>query len=292
MEAIKLKKLNSFQFFNLKCLALYYSLLIYTTLAPFQHWQVPDYYLINNLLHGWLTKIFVFDIIQNILLYLPLGFLGVLSFVKIVYTKSSSTRIILIFIVLLASALVTSTSLELLQSYNPARTPSLLDVLMNTLGGLLGGIVAFLFKTQWMQLYKNISNIFVKKTTAFFGILTLLLWSEYQLAPFLPTLHPKRFIKGSAPLMHTARHLHLFDIKLGTLYFIVGILLGLSANACFKRHSLKLLLVFVIFVLFSKILIIGRSLSLEAVIGTVLGILCYTLFRGGYVTCRSSIHNR
>jgi glycopeptide antibiotics resistance protein len=70
------------------------------------------------------------DIIQNILLFLPFGFLGYFSLIQ------KRSRLKKTAIVLSGAAL--SASVEFLQIFSPLRYPALSDVIFNTVGTLLG----------------------------------------------------------------------------------------------------------------------------------------------------------
>lgn len=258
---------DEFQYFNLKCLFSYYALLIYATLAPFQHWKLPHSPILYELYQSGITKIFLFDIIQNFLLYLPLGFL--ISF------NLQHKRPLTLSLKILGLSLLTSTSLELLQSYNPARCPSLLDILMNSIGGLSGGLGYFLFQKPWRGIYQSISKTMLKTSKAYLGYFVLLLWAGYHLSPLLPTLHPKRLANGSAPLRYTAVHLETLNVELAGLYFMTGFILSALAVYSFRHHAIKLISLWVLGILLGKILIIGRTLSFEALFATMVGIIAY-----------------
>lgn len=79
---------------------------------------------------AWLTSVEVWETLFNILLFVPVGVLGVLGFPG---SRARTWGLV----ALLASLAVEATQALLLD----ARVPSLVDVAANTLGGLLGAVV-------------------------------------------------------------------------------------------------------------------------------------------------------
>ena len=68
----------------------------------------------------------------NIVLFLPVGF-----FLSAVMAKTWLSPLKCIFLVLVISSIL-SFSIEFLQVFLPGRSPTLADILMNSIGGLLG----------------------------------------------------------------------------------------------------------------------------------------------------------
>lgn len=117
-------------------LALVYAgLIVYASLYPFSEWRdqgiLPWSYLAAAMPAYWTG----FDITANVLGYVPLGFLLAISALRRGLGRQG-----VVLSCLGASAL--SLVLESLQSYLPARVPSTLDLLLNTLGAGLGALVA------------------------------------------------------------------------------------------------------------------------------------------------------
>lgn len=107
-------------------------LILATTLFPFDFFfkETPDKWEYHSLLLGW-GKSDSLDILKNVLLFFPLGF----SLTWLV-EKRKSGRVALA--VTLSVSFGLSYVLEVLQIFLQARFPSLIDVLSNSLGGLLG----------------------------------------------------------------------------------------------------------------------------------------------------------
>lgn len=113
-------------------LALVYGgLIVYASLYPFAHWRDqgidPLLFLIAPLPKYWTG----FDVVANVLGYMPLGFLLALSALR-----TGRQRMALRLAVLAAAVL--SLLLESLQVYLPDRVPSNLDLLLNVAGAALG----------------------------------------------------------------------------------------------------------------------------------------------------------
>ena len=115
-------------------------LVLFSTLYPFHFEQ---FYRISHLhryfdgfifggYHRCCTYLAILEPLGNMLLFLPLGF-GLTGLIS----RKTSTRTIACVIILLL-CLGFSFMIETLQVFQPRRTPSLTDVLMNTIGGGLG----------------------------------------------------------------------------------------------------------------------------------------------------------
>jgi VanZ family protein len=112
-------------------LAVYALLLVYSGLAPWSGWRdlgLPFFAFLTAPVPRYLTT---FDLVVNVLAYLPLGALAVLALHPRVRGASA---------VLLATVLgaLLSGTIETLQQYLPMRVASNLDLLTNVCGTLLG----------------------------------------------------------------------------------------------------------------------------------------------------------
>jgi glycopeptide antibiotics resistance protein len=119
-------------------------------------------------LGGTADNIILSDIAQNILLFIPFGFLGYFS---LVYKRSWSRKL---GIVLAGSAL--SACVEFLQIFSPVRYPALSDLVFNTLGGAAGLLLAMTFKRSVLG-FKNLpfARRFLDAPSAFPALVFLLL---------------------------------------------------------------------------------------------------------------------
>lgn len=116
-------------------LAMYLALILYGCLYPFSGWRSmgfgPFDYLTAPLPHYWT----VFDLVVNVLGYLPFGVLTVLA----VHPRLRGLRVV--WLATLCGLLV-SGSIEAIQTYLPTRVASKVDLATNTLGALLGALLA------------------------------------------------------------------------------------------------------------------------------------------------------
>lgn len=114
-------------------LIVYVLLVIYSSGFPFSGWRdnglLPWSYLVDPMPHYWTW----FDLVVNVIGYVPLGGLSVLAFYP---------RVRGVWAVLITSALgiLLAVTLEALQSYLPSRVPSNLDLMTNSLGVIVGAL--------------------------------------------------------------------------------------------------------------------------------------------------------
>lgn len=128
-----------------RAISLCYALLIlYISLNPF------DFDLHNGVsAWAWLSAplprfITLFDVLVNILAYIPLGFL-------IVFTAYPRWRNFVALGIALGFSAILAFSVESVQSWLPTRIPSQMDWWANMLGGLLGGLLAIPLGPQWLS---------------------------------------------------------------------------------------------------------------------------------------------
>ena len=128
-----------------RAMSLSYALLIlYVSLNPF------DFDFKNGIaVWAWVNAplprfITLFDVLANILAYIPFGFLVMFA----AYPRWRNYVALGIALVLSASLAL---SVETLQSWLPTRIPSQMDWWANILGGLLGGLLAIPLGPQWLS---------------------------------------------------------------------------------------------------------------------------------------------
>jgi VanZ family protein len=162
-------------------LALVYGgLIFYASLFPFSGWRdqgvAPWFFLTAPLPKYWTG----FDVVANLVGYMPLGFFLVLSALR-----TGRSRYALRLGVLAASLL--SLSMESLQVYLPNRVPSNLDLMLNMAGGALGALTAWsLEKLGVLQRWNRFrAHWFVSDARG--GLVLLALW---PLALLFPTSVP------------------------------------------------------------------------------------------------------
>ncbi|MGD1698502.1 VanZ family protein [Dapis sp. BLCC M229] len=92
------------------------------------------------------------DLVLNILLFIPFGF-GCTAFL----TQVLNIKIITVAKLVVAVSFILSFVIEILQLFIPTRNPTYVDLLMNTLGGVTGFLIFYIFR-------KYITKIFFQAT--------------------------------------------------------------------------------------------------------------------------------
>ena len=128
-----------------RAISLSYALLIiYVSLTPF------DFNFENGInAWAWLDAplprfITLFDVLVNILAYIPLGFL-------LVFACYPRWRNFVALGIALSFSAVLAFSVESLQTWLPTRIPSQMDWWANVFGGLMGGLLAIPLGPQWLS---------------------------------------------------------------------------------------------------------------------------------------------
>ncbi|MFZ5503774.1 MAG: VanZ family protein [Pseudomonadota bacterium] len=166
-------------------LALGYALfIVYASLSPFTGWRLQGVSFIGVLASPLQLTYTTFDAAINLLSYIPLGVLiGSVLRTRFPVWFSVATTLLL--------CLLLSAGMEFLQMYLPDRISSNVDILSNTLGGLIGGVLAVSI-TAWPWLFGRLmagrSGWFHQGKGMDFGLALLALWVFGQLNPSLPIL--------------------------------------------------------------------------------------------------------
>lgn len=245
-------------------------MLLYGSLYPFSGWVMPAEPLCG-FLGSWPVRLEMADLVQNVLVYAPLGLLTVLWLV-------GNLRFWPALILTTLSGTAISFIIENIQQFIPSRVASTSDVLMNLLGTFLGGIVAaFLspetfsgaklsaLRNQWFRT-GPLPNV---------GLITLGLWTLSQTSPLVPSLDIAHARHGLSLLLHSLQTPENVMISAMATYALYITGLGLLAFTIEHRSKPVFVpfLILIAFVLLSKILVIGRQLSLEALAGAFIAVL-------------------
>ena len=132
---------------------IYAALIIYASLYPFENWRSQGVDWTAFLFAPWPKYWTGFDVLSNVLGYAPLGFI-----VTLAMRRSARHLPAIILSLLLASFL--ALCMESLQLFLPARVPSNVDWVLNTLGALGGAVSAwtlerFGFLDRWTRFRAN-----------------------------------------------------------------------------------------------------------------------------------------
>ncbi|MFV2055522.1 MAG: VanZ family protein [Thiohalomonadales bacterium] len=263
---------------------LYLLLIVYGTLFPLSEWQWAKGGLDVLLNTSWPESLTRTDVIINLLIYIPMGYL----FCH--WLKPDNPSSTMIYATLLGAAL--SILLEYLQTYLPSRVSSYVDITLNTAGTMLGAALAVMTNTQTKfaeRILKYKTDWFVTQPLTNLALLTLLFWALSQLTPLVPSPDIANLRNGVKLLYYTLITPSSFDISQAFNYFLnifaIGLLLSIFLN---PDQGLVLKLAgFIFFVLVLKIPIIDRQLSLEALVGAGIAIILCTFFINSAIKFRA-----
>ena len=175
-------------------LAILYGLAIaYASLQPFAPWITPPPGTPFWPFAPWPPKWTRFDVIANVVAYLPFG-----MFVALMPRRASP---LLRTSVALAAGVTLSFSMETLQMFLPSRAASLIDLLANTGGALAGGLIGgLLVRAERVRrlLSRARDYAFIEGRLGDFGIALLALWLTAQINPGIP-LFAVNFEPGLPP---------------------------------------------------------------------------------------------
>ena len=160
-------------------LAVYVLLIAYASLHPLLGWRDPVTSALAFLTAPWPRWVTLFDVVSNVLGYLPLGVLCALA----LHPRWKGFAAILAALVCGAAL---SLTLETAQTFLPARVASNLDVLANTLGALVGGIAGALAAPRLLgkgPLKRLRAETIAAGSEAELGLVLLALWLFAQLNP-------------------------------------------------------------------------------------------------------------
>lgn len=259
-------------------LAGYVLMLVYASLSPFAGWHEQGLTLIDVLTSPFGQTTTAFDAVINCLAYLPLGMLLALT------ARSYVTGWrCLLFSVLLAMSL--SVALEYLQMYLPSRISSNADMLTNTLGALMGGVLVlsiapqpwFAKATQWRI------DLFQRGHGVDFGLALLMLWMFAQINPTLPMLG-NVFITEAAHRIFVTMPEAPFNLWESVAVALNLLMIGLLLQTLLRVRrdaaiALMIVLCVVALVKFGAAALLLKSWALmlwlnsEAMLGIVLGVL-------------------
>jgi VanZ family protein len=124
--------------------AVFALLTVYASLYPMEGWRSAGVSPFAYLTAPWPRHITSFDIVVNVLGYLPYGFLAVAAL-------QPRLRGAAAFVAAVASASALSLALEGLQSYLPARIASNLDAMSNVLGAAIGALVGVRYAPRLLE---------------------------------------------------------------------------------------------------------------------------------------------
>ena len=253
-------------------LALAYALLlIYGTLFPFNGWLTQETSVWKLLMERGIRNTSKADILTNLLVYMPLGLLLMRSI------KNRSNSFHGLILVTITSFLL-SLALEYLQTRLPGRVPSILDLALNTLGGFSGALIALSLNPDTIvgsRLYRLRAAYIHPGPLANLGLLALTFWALSQLSPLVPSIDLGNLRNGIKPLWYTFLSPATLEWIRVTEYALSITAAGIISSTLLRirYNALFLFAGFTSLVLLLKIPVIGRQLSLEALLGLAIGLI-------------------
>ena len=134
------------------------------------------------------------DIVANILLFMPFGFVSVMM-------VSASRKLFINVCWLYLGGTILAFFLQYLQFYLPARVPSAVDALYNSLGIVIGMLLSHVIKL-YSQLH--LSHDYSKPkdwSQITIPLILALIWVAWRLFPFVPVFTTKSMLAAVSPLM-------------------------------------------------------------------------------------------
>lgn len=156
---------------------LYTGLIVYASLYPFEGWRPPRAGITDFLWLPWPRWWTRFDLVSNLLGYLPLGLLLFVAAVR------SGWRARLAWPVACAAGLLLSLLMESLQNFLPQRVPSNLDAALNLAGTAAGaGLGALAHARGGVARWQTLRDRWFARRSAA-GLVLLVLWPVGLLFP-------------------------------------------------------------------------------------------------------------
>lgn len=225
----------------------------YGSLYPFDFSRpYPIEGIIAQLLNNALTRPSRGDVLANLLLYLPFGFVGAWALLRRFSGAGALTTVVMLGALL-------SLSIELAQAFTVGRTSSAFDLALNVISTSVGAVAAWLAGAVHQPVHADVRRYLHDP----FATILAACWLAYRLVPFVPTIdfqHVKDAIRpllapGSFAPWTCARHLICW------LAFAYLVRVALSSTVS------KLALPIVgLAVVFAPIFIAGRVMRLEEVV--------------------------
>jgi VanZ family protein len=193
------------------------------------------------------------DVVGNIVLFVPVGVLGKLMLDRSRIASALHVPALLAFGVPFALAL------QVVQIFVPSRDAAMSDVLWNTVG-LLIGIVLARMAVRATPALARLAGPLTYPAAAMVG-----LWLAIELWPFVPTLDWQHVKDALKPLLIERRWTAFSMIEVALSVVVAGHFLRTA------RLRVALLAGLVMLAAFSKLFVSGQEISLSHAMGYVLG---------------------
>ncbi len=160
---------------------LYGVMAVYASLEPFSGWMAPLPGTPFFLFSSWPARYTRFDIAINVIAYVPFGFFVALT--------GRHTRAGARFGIAIVTSALLSAAMETTQMFLPSRDASAIDLVSNSAGGALGGVVALALNgtpglrariAQWRH------RVFIGGRSGDLGLALMGIWLLAQVNPGIP----------------------------------------------------------------------------------------------------------
>lgn len=270
----------------LRLALLFVLLIVYGSLFPFGPWRLPAEPLFA-FLAGWPSELAGSDLVQNVLAYAPFGLFMAL------WLLQGRGRSVAIASTLMAALLLSST-MESLQQFEAVRTASLADIAMNLLGTLAGALLALALGggpaglAGIARLHRWRARRFRRGTLPNIGLAAVGLWALSQTCPLVPALDLLELRHKLGSLAWQWRHVHqagpggalVVAAQLTALGLLLRTLAPAGPQAPGRAAAADrpwMLLLAAVFA--AKLLIHGRYLSIDDLLGAALALVLLQLGR-------------
>lgn len=220
----------------------YCALIIYASLHPFSGWRDPGLPLLVFLDSSWPRYWTGFDLVINILVYVPFGFLVTLSLRRLPWRWLQ-----ILSAILLGTGL--SLGLESLQTWLPSRVASNIDLGCNALGTALGALLAYAQDDRlFVRLTQLQHRLLAPAPQAELGLILIGVWLLTQLSPetiLFGTGDLRHFLEIPPTVVYAAPS--FFAMETGIIVCNT-LAVGLVAQTLLVRVSPPYLEIFVFFV--------------------------------------------
>jgi glycopeptide antibiotics resistance protein len=238
-------------------------IILYGSLFPFDFRAAggPLVAIDHLLLHAWTPESLSFaNVVSNVLLYVPLGF---------ALTCATVSRVGRGRALVLATALgaLLSVSVELAQHFLPSRVTDLPDVITNTTGTVLGGVVGALSWHRGQSLRGG--SLRVADPIAFMLAGT---WIVGLLWPFAPTLDVDHVKNALEPLLLHFNVVPIEVLRHGTGWLAFAVLLQAAIPG---RLSRTFALTAMLIGPFAGLALLGGTINPSSVLGAWLAVVAW-----------------
>lgn len=207
------------------------------------------------------------DALANLLLYMPLGLLVVVG-------TGRADRLAAAVVGATVLGALLSVSVEVAQLWLPPRTTALSDLVLNTVGAFLGGVLGARLARLLSNHARRMGNETATGAVGLFGALLLLAFLGWQGAPFVPSIDWQAWKDSLKPLLLTPDVSPARLITYGAAWLGVALIV-----AGFVRPAVVALVVVVLTgaVCAGKVLVVSRVLTPEVPLAGLLVAVAWAL---------------